>query len=172
MNNLVNVSQDLVNDLVKEDAISRQAAIDAIENEQKKIMRSDWAIDQAKFSAMSEIREIILELPSVTCPKESCEDAISRQNVDDLFQQAIESKSANLAEYWKKIIWVREHVKDLPPVTCSEKQNGSGKWLHQQLIPNDVTGHIYGECSCCHKVRIVDNYCPNCGSRNNGGAEE
>lgn len=48
-----------------EDAISRQAVIDAIENEQKKIMRSEWAIDQAMFSAMSEIREIINELLSV-----------------------------------------------------------------------------------------------------------
>lgn len=48
-----------------EDAISRQTAIDAIETEQKKIMRSDLAIDQAKFSAMSDIREIISELPPV-----------------------------------------------------------------------------------------------------------
>lgn len=52
-----------------EDAISRQAAIDAIENEQKKIMRSDWAIDQAKFSAMSDIRALIADLPSVSTEK-------------------------------------------------------------------------------------------------------
>ena len=50
-------------------AISRQAAIDAIENEQNKIMRSDWAIDQAKFSAMSEIRALIADLPSVSTEK-------------------------------------------------------------------------------------------------------
>lgn len=47
------------------DCISREQAINAIENEQKKIMRSDWAIDQAKFSAMSEIRALIADLPSV-----------------------------------------------------------------------------------------------------------
>ena len=51
------------------DLISRQAAIDAIENEQKKIMRSDWAIDQAKFSAMSDIRALIEDLPSVNPQK-------------------------------------------------------------------------------------------------------
>ena len=51
------------------DLIERQAAIDAIENEQMKIMRSDWAIDQAKFSAMSEIRALIAELPSVSTEK-------------------------------------------------------------------------------------------------------
>lgn len=54
---------------MKDDTISRQAAIDAIENEQKKIMRSDWAIDQAKFSAMSEIRALIADLPSVSTEK-------------------------------------------------------------------------------------------------------
>ena len=51
------------------DLIERQAAIDAIEHEQMKIMRSDWAIDQAKFSAMSEIRALIAELPSVSTEK-------------------------------------------------------------------------------------------------------
>lgn len=60
---------------LNDDAISRQAAIDAIENEQKKIMRSDWAIDQAKFSAMSEIRELIADLPSVSTEKTGrCKD--------------------------------------------------------------------------------------------------
>ena len=58
-----------VNPIQCEDVISRQAAIDAIENEQKKIMRSDWAIDQAKFSAMSEIRALIADLPSVSTEK-------------------------------------------------------------------------------------------------------
>lgn len=64
-----------------EDAISRHAAIDAIENEQKKIMRSDWAIDQAKFSAMSEIRALIADLPSVSTEKteRESEDAVSRE---------------------------------------------------------------------------------------------
>ena len=62
------------------DAISRQEAIKTIENEQKKIMRSDWAIDQAKFSAMSEIRALIEELPSVSMEKpKKCGDLISRQ---------------------------------------------------------------------------------------------
>lgn len=40
-----------------------------------------------------------------------------------------------------------------------------GKWLHLELIPNDITGHMHGECSNCHKVRIIDNYCPNCGTK-------
>lgn len=40
-----------------------------------------------------------------------------------------------------------------------------GKWLNLTLIPDDMTGHTYGECSICGKVRIIDNFCPNCGAR-------
>ena len=36
-----------------------------------------------------------------------------------------------------------------------------GKWLHHTLID----GHINAECSECHNVRIIDNYCPNCGAK-------
>ena len=38
-----------------------------------------------------------------------------------------------------------------------------GRWLHHTLID----GHINAECSECHKVRIIDNYCPNCGAKMN-----
>lgn len=40
-----------------------------------------------------------------------------------------------------------------------------GRWINEQLIPDDITGHVYGECSICGKLRIVDNFCPNCGAR-------
>lgn len=36
-----------------------------------------------------------------------------------------------------------------------------GTWLHLQQID----GHENGECSLCLKVRIIDNYCPNCGAK-------
>ena len=35
-----------------------------------------------------------------------------------------------------------------------------GRWLYYTLID----GYINAECSECHKVRIIDNYCPNCGA--------
>lgn len=35
-----------------------------------------------------------------------------------------------------------------------------GRWLHHTMIG----GHIHAECNECHKVRIIDNYCPNCGA--------
>ena len=36
-----------------------------------------------------------------------------------------------------------------------------GRWLYHTLID----GHIYSECSECHKLRIIDNFCPNCGAK-------
>lgn len=48
---------------------------------------------------------------------------------------------------------------------CSDKKVGAGRWLHITLFPDDLDGQIHGECSVCHKVRIVDNYCPNCGAK-------
>lgn len=48
--------------------------------------------------------------------------------------------------------------------TADVRENKRGEWLYEQLIPNDITGHMYGECSICHKVRIIDNFCPNCGT--------
>ena len=39
-----------------------------------------------------------------------------------------------------------------------------GRWLHLRLDPDNITGHTKGECSICGKLRIVDNYCPNCGA--------
>lgn len=44
------------------------------------------------------------------------------------------------------------------------RENVHGEWLYQELIPNDITGTMHGECSVCHKVRIIDKFCPNCGA--------
>ncbi len=56
-----------------------------------------------------------------------------------------------LAEWLKELKYYKEN-----------QRQKIGKWLNIELIPNDITGHAHGECSLCGKVRIVDNYCPNC----------
>ena len=40
----------------------------------------------------------------------------------------------------------------------------TGQWLYGTYILED-TGHYYAECSYCHSVRIIGNYCPNCGAK-------
>lgn len=59
-------------------------------------------------------------LQSVPSVSAESGDLISRAEADALFQQAIDSKSPNLKEDWKKLIWVREHIKDLPTIQPTE----------------------------------------------------
>jgi len=35
-----------------------------------------------------------------------------------------------------------------------------GRWLYE----TEIEGHACGECSACHKIRVIDNFCPNCGA--------
>ena len=41
----------------------------------------------------------------------------------------------------------------------------TGHWINPTMMPDNINGHIHGECSVCHKVRIVDKYCSNCGAK-------
>lgn len=40
-----------------------------------------------------------------------------------------------------------------------------GRWLHE----TEIEGHACGECSVCHKIRVIDNFCPSCGADMRGG---
>ena len=61
-------------------------------------------------------------------------------------------------------------IDSVPAADVVERRTGI--WLHEQLLPDNVYGHMVAECSVCHEVRIVDNYCPNCGSKNEVGQDE
>lgn len=37
------------------------------------------------------------------------------------------------------------------------------KWVDLTYDPED--GHTYAECTACHHVRIIDNYCGYCGAK-------
>ena len=56
-------------------------------------------------------------------------------------------------------------VRNIPAADVAPVRNG--RWINHTMID----GHIHAECSECHKVRIIDNYCPNCGCRMDGGVE-
>ena len=64
--------------------------------------------------------------------------------------------------------WVddmRGDVIDAPAAAVAPVRHG--RWLYHTLID----GHIHAECSECHKIRIIDNYCHNCGAKMEGGSE-
>lgn len=96
----------------------------------------------------------------------SNEDCISRQAVLSKIREVCFSKEwlqfrADYGSHGQRDFLIN-YIEGLPHVTPQQKR---GQWLHGKLIPNDITGHWYAECSECGKVRIVDNYCPNCGSK-------
>lgn len=53
-------------------------------------------------------------------------------------------------------------IEDAPAVDAAPVVRGEWIELHEE------NGHEVGTCSHCRHVRIVDNYCPNCGAKMNG----
>lgn len=54
-------------------------------------------------------------------------------------------------------------LQDAPAVDAAPVVRGEWMELHEE------NGHEVGTCSHCRHVRIVDNYCPNCGALMDGG---
>jgi hypothetical protein len=86
-------------------------------------------------------------------------DTISRKAV---VEQINSWNSNGEYSYTNATYYLMKRIRDIPSVTPQPK---IGRWINGELIPNDITGHWYAECSECGKVRIVDNYCPNCGAK-------
>ena len=88
-----------------------------------------------------------------------------------------------MAEYIKKETAIKSLLHDSPEQVGYSREDAAdcirymdaadvapvrnGRWINHTMID----GHIHAECSECHKVRIIDNFCPNCGCRMDGGAE-
>ena len=58
--------------------------------------------------------------------------------------------------------WYAVKIKSIPAADVASVRHG--RWLHHTIID----GHTYAECCKCHKVRIIDNYCSNCGAKMDG----
>ena len=91
------------------------------------------------------------------CPKEPCEDAVSRQAVLKEFEKGTEN--------------LYGRIDKLPSVQPKAK---TGHWI--RLPKNGLSGLPWYECSECEKERCIAmlrdfNYCPNCGAEMKGGAE-
>ena len=90
------------------------------------------------------------------CPKEPCEDAVSRQAILD-----------KLNEWeWQELylpIHFKENIIDELPSVQPKAKTGRREY-------NDIYDHyLCGNCKTI--VADYDNYCPNCGAEMKGGAE-
>ena len=52
------------------------------------------------------------------------------------------------------------------PFSCVEcKDYKKNETVHAHWIgETEMEGHMVGECSHCHKIRSLDNFCANCGA--------
>lgn len=53
----------------------------------------------------------------------------------------------------------------------SQPERPKGRWVGEVIHTEIGEEHAMQECSHCGKVRIIDNFCPNCGSDNRGEEE-
>ena len=51
------------------------------------------------------------------------------------------------------------------------QERPKGRWVGEVIHTEIGEEHAMQECSRCGKVRVVDNFCPNCGSDNRGEEE-
>ena len=52
------------------------------------------------------------------------------------------------------------------------QERPKGRWIGEVIHTEIGEEHAMQECSVCGKVRIVDNFCPNCGADMRGGEEK
>ena len=67
------------------------------------------------------------------------------------------------SEFLSGITTAISEVETAPTVDAAPVVRGEWIELHEE------NGHEVGTCSHCRHVRIVDNYCPNCGAKMDGG---
>lgn len=134
------------------DFISRKEAIEYFMTNTNWHDEDGYPIDDA-----SEKRKLLEDYFSGV-PSVECKDAVSRE--DALI--CLTGTYLSDYKYDELISKFAKRINSLPSIIPKPKM---GEWLHLELIPDDITGHMHGECSMCHKVRIIDNFCPNCGAK-------
>ena len=128
-----------------DDAISRQGAIEAFSD-----MRDGFPKTNGSVYTDISIVSVINDLPPVT-PIQPCDDAVSRQAVQEANTISIELKE-NPHQMWQRI-------QNLPSVTPKPK---TGKWIWSERKFIDV-------CKCsecgCGSWEMEFNFCPSCGAK-------
>lgn len=165
-----------------DDAISRQAVLDGIEE----LKKSPWATDKRGngfeyliTEALDVVKDLcIKQAPSVTQKPMECDDAISRDAVKAILSYARlgESKLAYEVDKLPSVTQKSESVTEFADRCreCGAKygkmlKQKSGKWI---LLDECANSGYY--CSNCQKKLVKEGwsqtvkkikYCPNCGAR-------
>ena len=91
-------------------------------------------------------------------------DLIDRQAVIDKIKEQ-QRKLIYCFGFENDMVKIMDIAKSLViSIPSAQPERKNGKWLEIHTYPDTLQGHTYGTCSSCLKVRIVDNFCPNCGA--------
>lgn len=88
-------------------------------------------------------------------------DLISRKALLEVAEHNVEFQEGIVDVYILESILAGMSVVDAVPVV-------HGQWIEL----HEENGHEMGTCSHCRHVRIIDNYCPNCGAKMDGGNDD
>lgn len=92
------------------------------------------------------------------------DDLISRKALDrEMSTQLVHAGFKSYSEAGQMYLKAKQIVRSSPAIDAAPVVRGEWIELHEE------NGHEVGTCSHCRHVRIVDNYCPNCGAKMNGG---
>lgn len=92
------------------------------------------------------------------------DDLISRKALDrEMSTQLVHAGFKSYSEAGQMYLSTKRIVRNAPAVDAAPVARGEWIELHEE------NGHEVGTCSHCRHVRIVDNYCPNCGAKMDGG---
>ena len=94
------------------------------------------------------------------------DDLISRKALLEELDKWINPCVNCESEFLSGIATAISEVEAAPAVDAAPVVHGEWIELHEE------NGHEVGTCSYCRHVRIVDNYCPNCGAKMDGGNDD
>lgn len=92
------------------------------------------------------------------------DDLISRKALDrEMSMQLVHAGFKSYSDAGQMYLKAKQIVRSAPAIDAAPVVRGEWIELHAE------NGHEVGTCSHCRHVRIVDNYCPNCGALMDGG---
>lgn len=92
------------------------------------------------------------------------DDLISRKALDrEMSMQLVHAGFKSYSDAGQMYLKAKQIVRSAPAIDAAPVVHGEWIELHEE------NGHEVGTCSHCRHVRIVDNYCPNCGAKMDGG---
>ena len=142
------------------------------ENAKAQAMALMWCLEIIDRYASEECDNDCEHCAYIECPKEPCEDAVSRQAVKDMLNAM--PKWSITKDKFACGVDVDEVIDGLEQLPSVQPKAKTGHWI--RLPKNGLSGLPWYECSECEKERCIAmlrdfNYCPNCGAEMRGDTE-